>query len=142
MLKKLCCLLLLWPLSLGAAPRVIVHPGVQQQSISNDQLNRIYAMQLKRWADGTPIRVFALSSQAPLHRTFVIDYFGMRAHQLDRLWQRLLYSGTGRAPMRVADEAEMMALVAKTPGAIGYVDESTTVSDAVVMTLGDAHEEI
>jgi hypothetical protein len=36
-------------------------------------------------------------------------------------WDRLVYSGTGQAPLEVSSEEEMRAKIASTPGAIGYL---------------------
>ena len=38
-------------------------------------------------------------------------------------WDRLVFSGTGQAPDTVTSTEEMLARVASTPGAIGYLSQ-------------------
>ncbi|PSJ15922.1 hypothetical protein C7H79_16365, partial [Nitrosomonas supralitoralis] len=42
-------------------------------------------------------------------------------YQLRSTWDRLVYSGTGQAPITVNSAEEMLARVANTPGSIGYL---------------------
>lgn len=81
-------------------------------------------MQKRVWSDNTPIRVFTLPNSSPLHRAFVNDYLRMQPYQLDRLWHRLVFSGTGSTPEQVSSVEEMLEKVKTTPGAIGYIDSS------------------
>ena len=36
-------------------------------------------------------------------------------------WKKLVFTGKGSMPESVNSEAELVALIAKTPGAIGYI---------------------
>ena len=47
-------------------------------------------------------------------------------YQLRSAWDRLVFSGTGQAPDTVSSPEEMLARVAGTPGAIGYLTKSKT----------------
>lgn len=123
-----------------AKPKVIAHPTLKHEAISAKLLNRIYAMQFKTWSDGTPVRVYVLPSKDPLHREFVISYFGMQAYQFDRLWNRLLFSGTGRGPVRVESEAEMIDKINSTQGAMGYISDTLPVTDVYVHTIEGTYE--
>ncbi len=49
------------------------------------------------------------------------------------VWDRQLFSGTGQAPITLDTEEEMVRRVAKTPGAMGYVD--SVPADAPVRLL-------
>jgi len=44
----------------------------------------------------------------------------MFPYQLDRIWNKLTYSGLGVAPIMVNTANELIAAVKNTPGAIGY----------------------
>lgn len=101
---------------------VLIHPEVQADSISSTTLSRIYAMQIKKWPDGTPIRVYTFSPKTALFKEFATKKAKIQPHQLDRLWNRLLFTGTGRTPTEVTNSAEMIEKIKNNPGAIGYVD--------------------
>ncbi len=90
-------------------------------------------MRLRRWEDGTPIKVFVLADDNPLHMSFTKNVLGIFAHQLRKNWDRRLYSGLGLVPFRVDSEEEMRRLVRQTPGAIGYL--TNEVDDVHVLSV-------
>ena len=60
----------------------------------------------------------------------------MLPYSLRRNWDRLIFSGTGRAPVRVQSVEEMMRLVRETPGAIGYIDKERADESVSVLQIG------
>jgi ABC-type phosphate transport system substrate-binding protein len=108
---------------------VVVHPSFSESTISRNVLRAIFGMRMRTWEDGTPITVFVLDDRSPLHSSFSKTQLNVFSHQLRQAWDRLVFSGTGQAPVTVSSEEEMRSRVASTPGAIGYlprelVDES------------------
>ena len=102
-------------------PVIITHATVKETSLSRQSLLAVFGMHTQRWRDGQRIKVFVLASDQPLHRKFATEVLGTYPYQLDRIWQRLVYSGTGRAPYICTSEEDMRMKVRNTPGAIGYV---------------------
>jgi hypothetical protein len=100
---------------------VVVHPSVPPQALSRSVLRAVFGMRLRKWSDDTPVRVFVLHPDNPLHAQFAKQALNVYPHQLRRAWDRLVYSGTGQAPTEVASQREMRDRVASTPGAIGYL---------------------
>ena len=130
--------ILIW-LNIGishAASVVIVNPSVQAEDIDAQTLGRIYAMQIKNWNDGQPVRVFTFPSNSKVHHQFVISKMKIQPHQLERLWNRLIFTGTGRTPTIVNSAQEMLQKVKSTPGAIGYVTDSDVTSGVKVLVVG------
>ncbi len=123
-----------------ANTQVISHPALNNKQISALMLQRIYAMQVKNWADGTPVKVFVLPTKKSMHREFIVEHFAMAPHKFDRLWKRLLFSGTGRGPQQVENQTEMIAKVSSTPGAIGYIAQPSDQSLQTVQTVEVIHE--
>ena len=110
--------------SIVGAQQLIVNSEVAEESLTLNGVRAIFFMRMAQWpSSGQPIKVFVLDDQDPRHVKFskiILDVF---PHQLRRNWDRLTYSGTGQAPIIVADENEMIRRVSTTPGAIGYVSE-------------------
>lgn len=131
---------LLLSLAVQADTKVIVHPSVVSQTIDGHTLSRIYAMQLKNWDNGQSIKVFVLPSNSQTHRQFTLKKLKLQSHQLDRLWNRLIFTGTGRTPTVVKSELEMIEKVKTTPGGIGYVSDVLDVSGVKVLNEGQSHE--
>lgn len=116
----LCVTLLCWMPSL-AAQEVVINPSVSQEVVARSTLRAIFGMRLRNWPDNMPIVVFVLHSDDPIHAAFTKQTLDMFPHQLQRAWNRLVYSGTGQAPMVVSSPQEMADRVAATPGAVGYL---------------------
>jgi len=127
-LRNTTLLLLLASPAWGAAPALadpslIAHPDVPETAISRNQARLYLTLRVTQWPDHTPLKVFVLPDDAPLHESFVRSVLGLYGYQLRRAWDRQLFSGTGQGPTVVSDREEMLRRVASTPGAIGYIDE-------------------
>jgi len=105
----------------GHASSVIVNSSSGTSMVSLSEIRAIFSMRLRRWPNGTPVVVFVMKSDSPIHAEFCKAVLNIYPHQLQAAWDRMVYSGTGKAPTVVNTEEEMRALVAATPGAIGYV---------------------
>jgi hypothetical protein len=108
-----------------AAEDLIVHQGLSLNQIDRNDARLYFTMRLKTWPDGTPVKVFVLPDDNPLHHKVVTDIVGLYPHQLRRAWDRQLFSGTGQAPVTVTTEQELVARVAATPGAVGYATSAS-----------------
>ncbi|SDX60691.1 hypothetical protein SAMN05421881_100436 [Nitrosomonas halophila] len=108
----------------------VVHPSVNTEQLSKNLLRSIFGMRLRTWQDGLPIRVFVLPDDAPLHSLFAKRKLNIFPYQLRAAWDRLIFSGTGQAPITVQSEEEMRLRVSTTPGAIGYLS-GTQIDDSV-----------
>lgn len=103
---------------------IIAHPDVNEKALTKGTLRAIFGMRLHEWPDGAPIRVFVMPDGAPLHIKFSKEKLNVFPYQLRSAWDRLVFSGTGQAPETVNSLDEMLAKVASTPGAIGYLTKS------------------
>jgi ABC-type phosphate transport system substrate-binding protein len=100
-----------------------VHPSVSETELTTSQLRRIYTMRQTQWSDGQRITVFVLPRHHVLHLKFSKERLEMFPYQLDRIWNKLIYSGLGVAPITITSPEALIEAVKKTPGAIGYVEK-------------------
>ena len=111
-------------LSSTAQPQqLIVHPETNLPAMTTQKVRAIFSMRLRRWSDGTPVRVFVLLDQNQLHQQFTKKILGVLPYRLRRAWDRAVFSGTGQAPTEVRNEEEMLDRISATPGAVGYVSD-------------------
>ncbi|MBI5016444.1 MAG: hypothetical protein HZB55_13270 [Deltaproteobacteria bacterium] len=109
------------PTAFALGQEVVVHPRVAVEALSRNEARAIFGMRLRQWRDGSRIVVFVLPDTSPTHISFAKSQLDIFPHQLRRAWDRLVFSGTGQAPIEVRSEEEMRAKVATTDGAIGYL---------------------
>lgn len=102
----------------------IAHPATSQDLISRASLRAIFGMLLQTWPGDSPTRVFVLRDDAPEHAVFSKTVLQVFPHQLRMAWDRQVFSGQGQYPEVVGSLQEMLARVASTPGAVGYVKAS------------------
>ena len=107
----------------SSAIDIFVNSSVPEQQYSISDIRAIFAMKKSYWSDGTRVQVFVLPDNDPLHRNFTKFRLNMFPHQFRRIWDRLIFSGTGRAPHEIKSMEEMLEKISNTPGAIGYLNK-------------------
>lgn len=142
---RIICLLCFWLVSVsyGAAkssdvrnkiiPVVNLHN--QQESISRNGLSAIFKMRLRRWEDGSQITVFVLQDEDSWHKLFCKQILNVFPHQMRRGWNKLVFSGTGQAPVAVENKSEMIERIATTPGAVGYLPAGAILDGVKVLKI-------
>lgn len=128
-LALLICLLVSALYAIGTAwatepYEIVSNPSVSEKTLSKSSLRAIFGMRLHEWPDGTAIRVFVMPDDSSIHAAFSKEKLNVFPYQLRAAWDRLVFSGTGQAPNTVSSPEEMLAKVASTPGAIGYLTKS------------------
>lgn len=104
-------------------------------SLTKSQLRRIFSMRQLLWPSEKKIVVFVLPSSHSLHQDFSKNSLGIFPYKLDRIWNKLTYSGLGTAPIVVQTPEELINAVVNTPGAIGYIDDTTEIKDEYVINI-------
>lgn len=116
--------------SFGArAQQVYINEQVRTSDwLSSGQVRSIFTMHQRRWQDGSPIQVFVLSDDNPLHQAFARERLRVFPYRLRQQWDRLTYSGTGSAPTTVPSLEEMRKALQSHPNSIGYLDDEGEVA--------------
>jgi ABC-type phosphate transport system substrate-binding protein len=110
--------------------RVIVHPQVKGSQIPRAALSSIFLKQAPRWGDGSPVQPIDQSVQSSVRKSFSADVLQQGIVAVQVYWQRKMSTGVVPPPVKTSDE-EVVAYVASTPGAIGYVSAATPLPDSV-----------
>ena len=120
----------LW-LWLGAVPRaadvpsdvkVIANPSVAVSEISIEDLKAVF-LAVKTTIGGSQVEpVLARSGRA--HDVFLRTYLGKSDATLTTYYRGLVFTGKASMPKVCDSDAEMVAYVARTKGAVGYIGAS------------------
>jgi len=123
-IKTIILLLLFFLICPPSTPgmEIIVHKSVPETEYTVNELRSIFAMQQHVWPNGKKIHVFVLSDDDSMHRKFTKTKLNMFPHQFRRIWDRLIFSGTGHGPRQVGSMEEMIKKIMVTPNSIGYAD--------------------
>jgi len=104
----------------GGSVKIIANLSVKADSISVDELKNVYLQDTSSLKDGSHVEP-VLEKGGATHEAFVKDYVGRTDSALQTYYRSLVFTGKGSMPKVLGSDAEMVAYVAKTKGAIGYV---------------------
>jgi hypothetical protein len=105
--------------------KIIANSSVKADSISVDELKNVYLEDSSSLKDGSHVEP-VLTKGGATHEAFLKDYIGKSDSALQTYYRSLVFTGKGSMPKAVASDAEVVAYVAKTKGAIGYIASGTS----------------
>ncbi len=99
---------------------VIVNKAVPVHTLHARVILDIYSLNTKEWPDGSPVVAITLKGSESTAQEF-FSALGTRLLDMKKLWMRMLLLGEEQVPIAVNSEDDVVAKVASTPGAIGFV---------------------
>jgi hypothetical protein len=121
--------------SLASDVKVIANSSVKADTISAMELRCVF-LEEKNWlADGTHVEP-VLERDGPVHIAFRQQYLGRSENDLQAHYRTLVFTGRGSMPKVLGSDAEVVAYVARTRGAIGYVSSATSADGVKTLTIG------
>jgi TonB family protein len=115
--------------------KVIANSTLKADTISVDELKRIFLEENRSLYDGTHVEP-VLEKDGSAHQAFLQQYLGRTDDDLQTFYRALVFTGKGSIPKELGSDAEVVAYVSRTRGAIGYV--SAEASTEGVKTLAIA----
>lgn len=106
--------------SWAAGVKVIANPSVKASSISAADLKSVFLQEKNSLPDGSHVEP-VLAKGGAAHDAFLKEYLDKSDDALQRYYRSLVFTGKGSLPKTVGSDAEVVAYVARTKGAIGYV---------------------
>ena len=127
MLLPLGMLFLAVPAAADEHPGVVLiaHPDVPDATCSEKNVQRIFLGKKTRWTGGVRI-VPVMLRDGETHEAFVDGLLDRSVAKFEIYWKQAVFTGKGIPPRAFDDEGELMAYVAHTPGAVGYVSRGAT----------------
>lgn len=121
-------------LSVDSRLVIIANPGVGDESIKPDFIRNVYLGKTAKWKDGVKAEPITLKG-GEIHEVFLKELIGKSDSQFSTFWKKMVFTGKGRPPKEVANEAVVVEFVKSTPGAIGYVSASAPVEGVKVLKV-------
>jgi TonB family protein len=122
--------------------KIIANSNVQTDEISALEIRSLFLQEKNSLKDGTRIEP-VLERGGPTHEAFLKKFLGQNDDRLQRYYQSLVFTGKGSMPKALGSDAEVVAYVARTKGAIGYVGGETNaegVKTLVIMSISSNTE--
>jgi hypothetical protein len=118
----------------AADAKIIANSSVGTSSVSADELKSVFLEEKNSLSDGSHVEP-VLQKTGSAHEGFVKDYLGKNDSALQTYYRSLVFTGKGSMPKTVGSDAEVIAYVAKTKGAIGYVSASSSAEGVKVLQV-------
>ena len=124
-------------LALPAVAEVVVvaNKGVSD-SMSKEQVSDVFMGKASSLPGGAAAAPHDLPENNALREEFYTKLTGKSAAQVKSYWAKMAFTGKGIPPKEAVSSAEMLKVIAATPGAIGYIEKSAVdPSVKTVLTL-------
>jgi ABC-type phosphate transport system substrate-binding protein len=131
---------LLSALAIGAATasaadfKVIANPEIMVTEISANDLKDVFLATKSTLSDGTHVEPVWEKGGAT-HEAFLKEYVGKTDAAVATYFRSLVFTGKASMPKSFATDADVVAFVEKTKGAIGYIASATATGDAKVLDV-------
>jgi ABC-type phosphate transport system substrate-binding protein len=108
---------------------LVVHPS-NDATIDIKTAQRIFLGKESKFSNGKEALPINQAPESATRASFDTDTLGRSSTQVAAYWSKLVFTGKGIPPKEVANDAEVIAVVASNQDAVGYVD-SASVTGAV-----------
>jgi len=111
---------------------VIVHPSVVGTQLRRADLAALFLRKATRWGGGKPAVPVDQSGTSAVRSAFSESVLGMPVAAAVQYWQKQMFAKNPLRPPAVkGSDAEVIALVAETEGAVGYVSKTAALPPEV-----------
>lgn len=105
--------------------RLVAHPSNPQRGAERSFVADAFLKKTTRWESGETIRPVDLRPAATTRKRFTERVLKRSVGAVRSYWQQRIFSGRDVPPPELDSDDEVLAFVAKYPGAVGYVSGST-----------------
>jgi ABC-type phosphate transport system substrate-binding protein len=109
--------------AVAADVKIIANPSVGASSVTADELKGVFLATKTSLSDGSHVEP-VLEKDGPAQEAFLKEFVGKTDSAFETYYRSLVFTGKASMPKVTASDADMVAYVAKTKGAIGYVSAS------------------
>lgn len=115
----------------GADFKVIVNASNPTNGMARKQLGKIFLKKAEEWPNGFAITVVDQRPDTEVREAFSQAVLQKDPTAIEAYWSRLIFSGMGVPPIKLASDTEVMSFVGQNVGSIGYVSGDAELEGAV-----------
>jgi hypothetical protein len=123
----------------AAAPapgyRIICHSAGAGGSVDRQFIEDAFLRKSRFWPSGGAIRPVDLTQASPVRRQFSDEILRRPVEAIRRYWQQRIFAGRDLPPPELESDEDVIALVRREEGAVGYVSASVPLVGVKVLTV-------
>lgn len=112
--------------------KVVVHPDNPAAEVEREALSRLFLKKTLRWPDGVAVQPVEPAATA-LRAAFCEQVHRKSLNAVKSYWTQLIFSGRDVPPLERTGDAEVLAYVRATRGALGYVSAAADTAGVKVL---------
>lgn len=124
--RLLVLLALLLALPARADFYIVVNAANPQRALTQKEAVDLFMGRSRAFANGEFALIFDLPRDNARRAAFYQALTGMGVAQVNSYWSRLMFSGQSVPPQSLADEAAMVGMLRRNPGALGWLSREPT----------------
>jgi len=113
---------------------IVVNSTVKAESISKEELRSVFLLRTRTLKDGSVVEP-VLQKSGSAHDAFLEHYLERDSAEIRTYYQGLVFTGKAEMPRQLNSDGEVIAYVARTKGAIGYVSSESSTSGVKVLKV-------
>lgn len=101
--------------------KIAIISSVNITALSAQQIRNLYSLKKKLLPNNIRASLIRLPLSHTSTKAFCHNFYGLYPYQLQRLWDRQVFSGKAIAPKQVDNELEVIKLIISSPNSLGYI---------------------
>jgi TonB family protein len=127
--------ILFWSLhAYGGDLKIVANSSIKTDSITADELRSVFLAERNSLNDGSRVEP-VFERAGAVHEAFLREFLKESGESLQSRYGALVFTGKAAMPKSFNSDAEVLAHVAKTRGAIGYVSASAATEGVKVLEV-------
>lgn len=115
--------------------KVVVNATNPTSKLSRQEVAAFFLKKVDKWSSGAAAVPVDLAEGAPARDAFTRQVLGKSLATVRAYWNQMVFSGRNVPPPEKPTDADVVAYVKATPGAIGYVSAGADIKDVKVVVV-------
>ena len=138
MTKRLSIIILLLPFivisNVYSEIIIIANKDVPKNELSRTELKDIFLGKIKMWDDNYSLNI-SIRTNSVIFKEFTLEYMNCTPSFFISQWKTLIFTGRAVFPKRFNSREKIIAYVASTRGAIGYIESSSGLENVKIIKI-------
>ncbi len=113
---------------------VVANKSVPVDTLGQAELYQLFAGDREYWNTEMRVVIVDLAQKGDVRDSFY-DFLGKTSSRMRSIWLKRKLTGKGELPISVENETLLLKTVAETPGAIGFLSDSSVNSEEDIKVL-------
>jgi TonB family protein len=116
--------------------KIVANLNVKTNEISTREIRSVFMQEIHALSDGTRVEP-VVRRRRSTPDVFLKEFLGQSDDAFEKYYQILVFTGRGSMPKAFGSDPEVVAYVARTSGAIGYVDSEAETRGVKILVIVD-----